>query len=122
MIFLKETKKVKEENKNMYNLQAGEMLVGLTNIIFKTGKYHFRQIIIQKGAQDFFKRQFTNKENEFKSHFKNNDYGYSFFKLEYRYLQKNFSIKKKNIIILYNIIIIYIIYLIYIKINISLYF
>ena len=36
------------------------------------------------------KRQFTNKENEFKNHFKNYDYGCSYSKMEYRYLLKKF--------------------------------
>ena len=36
------------------------------------------------------KKQFTNKENEFKTYFKNNDYGCSYSKLEYRYLLKKF--------------------------------
>lgn len=54
------------------------------NMGFNTNKIDYLNTLAQ------IKRQFTNREKEFKTHFRNNDYGCKFSKMEYRYLTKKF--------------------------------
>jgi hypothetical protein len=66
--------------------------LNLTNVKNKTeNRFHIKRIdCLNKLAN--IKKQFINTKKEFKSFFRNNDYGCGYSKLEYRYLTKKFFI------------------------------
>ena len=75
--------------RDMIGISQDNILLGDLNKNKTENGFHYTGIAyLNKLAE--IKRQFVNKEKEFKNYFRNNDYGCTYSKMQFRYLTKKF--------------------------------